>query len=237
MSRLVVKAHRPLQFAIAIISLSAIIALITWLVLDRSHWSFIYERFDKNQDQKLLWEVNKVLERDNKELQDRVVTLERITELDKQTTVLLQQELTSLQDEISRLKRELEFYQGVMDATRKSSGLDVHGIHVTPLSRERSYHLSLVLTHVTKGDKVAEGVMDITIEGTVGEAVQKFKLEKLNIDETLDLAFKFKNFKRFESNITLPLELAPRKVIVEIQPKDKKQANIKKVFDWPLSAS
>ena len=163
--------------------------------------------------------------------------LERSTELDKQTTVLLQNELTSLQDEISRLKRELEFYQGVMDATRESSGLQVQGIHVTRLSRDRSYHLSLVLTHVAKGDMVTEGVMDITIEGTAGKTVRKLKLEELSSDESLDLAFKFKNFKRFGTNITLPLELVPQKVIIEIQPKDKKQATIKKVFDWPISAS
>ena len=162
--------------------------------------------------------------------------LKRATELDKQTTALLQKEMTSQQDEISRLKRELEFYQGIMDATRESSGLDVHGIYVTPLSRERSYHLSLVLTHVAKGDMVAEGVMDITIEGAVGTVVRKLKLEKVNIDDTLDLTFKFKNFKRFESNITLPPELVPRRVIIEIQPNGKKQATIKKVFDWPISA-
>lgn len=236
MPRLVVKSHRPLQFAIAIVALSAIIALITWLVLDSSHWTYIYNRLGKNQDQKLLWEVNKVLDRENRELQERVIMLERSTDLDKQTTALLQDELTSLQDEISRLRRELEFYQGVMDATRESSGLQIHGVHVMPLSRAGSYRLSLVLTHVAKSDMVTEGAMDITIEGMVGKTVHKIKLEELNGDETLDLAFKFKNFKRFQSNITLPPELVPQKVIVEIQPKDKKQATIKKVFEWPISA-
>ena len=237
MSRLVVKSHRPLQFAFAIVALSAIIAAITWLVLDTSHWSYIYSRLGQNKDQKLLWEVNKQLERENTKLQERVVMLERSTELDKQTTVLLQDELTSLQDEISRLKRELEFYQGVMDDTRESSGLQIQGVHITPLSRQRNYHLSVVLTHVAKGDMVTEGVMDITIEGTIGKIVRKLKLTELNGDESLDLSFKFKNFKRFGSNIILPLDLVPQKVIVEIQPKDKKQATIKKVFDWQTAAS
>ena len=237
MSRLVVKSHRPLQLAVAIVALSSIIAVITWLLLDTSHWSYIYNRLGKNHDLKMLWEVNKELKKENTDLQERVVMLERSTELDKQTAVLLQNELTSLQDEISRLKRELEFYQGVMDDTRESSGLQVQGLHITPLSRERSYHLSVVLTHVAKGDMFTEGVMDITIEGTVGKTVRKLKLKELISDEALDLSFKFKNFKRFGSNITLPLELVPQKVIVEIQPKDKKQANIRKVFDWQTAAS
>lgn len=239
MSRLVVKSHRPWQLALAIIFLSMFCAVITWLLLDHVHWQVIRDRISSSEEHKLLWEVNKNLEDENKRLREQVLTLEQTTSLDKRTTALLQDELASLQDEIHRLKGELEFYEGIMESTRDTEGLNIYGIHVTPLTVDRAYLLKVVLTHVAKGDKVAEGRLEVTIEGRTenGDATRKYDLRDLSMDDSLDMAFKFKNFKRFESNLTLPAGFEPRRVLVQIHPKGNNQAMISKVFEWPAAAS
>ena len=179
MSGLVVKTHRPWQFAVAIVVLSMFLATLTWLMLDKSHWSIIYDRIGDNQDWKHLWEVNQSLQEERVALQDRVLMLERTTSVDKQTAALLQDEIKTLQETIYTLKGELEFYQGIMDSTRDSKGLNVHGIYIEPLSQPQAYRLKLVLTHVAKSSILAEGSMTISIVGTQNAEVQHLMIEDI----------------------------------------------------------
>lgn len=237
MSRLVVKSHRPWQFASAIILLSALTALVTWLMLDRSHWSFIYDRITSSREDRLLWEVNQGLEQERAALQERVLMLERTASLDKQTAAMLQDDIKKLQEQVFRQKRELEFYRGVMDAASQTKGLGVHGIHIEPLSRERTYHLKVILTHVTKSDIVAEGTLVVSFEGNQRGAAKTMGLQELALDSGLDLSFKFRNFKTFDADFALPEGFTPQRVIVQLQSRDEKQAKIKKSFDWPVTAS
>jgi uncharacterized protein YdiU (UPF0061 family) len=239
MSHLVVKSHRPWQLALAIIFLSMFFAVLTWLLLDRIHWSVIHDRIKSSEEYKLLWEVNKNLEEENKHLRERVLTLEQTTSLDKRTAALLQDEMTKQQDQLHRLKGELEFYQGIMESTRDAQGLNIYGIHVTPLTADRTYLLKVVLTHVAKGDKVAEGTLDVTIEGRLkdGKTPRKYDLKDLSIDNSLNMTFRFKNFKQFVSNLTLPPGFDPLRVMVQIHPRGSNQATISKVFEWRKDTS
>ncbi len=204
MNRLVVKSHRPWQFAAAVIVLSMFLASLTWLMLDKSHWSLIFDRVDDNQDRKHLWEVNQSLQEERVTLQERVLMLERTTSVDKQTAALLQDEIKSLQEKIYRQKGELEFYQGIMDATRDAKGLNIHGIYIESLAQTRTYSLKLVLTHVAKGTTLAEGKMAIFISGMQKGLEQKLKIGDITTGEAMNLAYKLRSFKRFEVKLIIP---------------------------------
>jgi hypothetical protein len=236
MSGLVVKTHRPWQFALAIIALSMFLASATWLMLDKSHWSLIYDRISDNQDWKHLWEVNQSLQEERVSLQERVLMLERTTSLDKQTAALLQDEIKSLQEQIYILKGELEFYEGIMDATRDAKGLSIHGIYIEPMVNGRAYRLKLVLTHVTKANVEAEGHIAIYLLGSRDGEAQRLKIEDIATGESMNLVYKLRSFKRFETKLILPEGFIPGSVIVELNPKNKNQTMIREVFDWSIPA-
>ncbi len=235
MSRLIVKSHRPVQWSISVVLLSMLVALLTWLLLDKRHWSVIYDRIAASQNYERLLQVNRELEHENSRLREQVLMMERNADLDRQTAALMQEEIKQSQDEIYRLTGELEFYQGIMDATRSAQGLNIHGIHVDSLPQKHSYRLKLVLTHVTKSVKVAAGLLDVSIEGVQNGSTNLLRLQDITLDDSLELSFKFRNFKRFESSLELPEDFTPHKVLVQLQPNDRKQAKIKRVFDWPVS--
>ncbi len=237
MSKLVVKLHRPWHWSVAIIALSMLLAWLTWLLLDNSHWSYIRDRISANEDYKLLWDVNQRLQTENAGLRERVLMLEQITALDRQTAALLQNELKTLQEDIHKLKEELEFYQGVMEASGDEKGLDVHGVHIQALTHERSYRIKLILTHVAKTDTVVEGIVDVALEGIQKSSARHLGLHEITLDDGLSLDFKFRNFQRFESNVILPEDFTPQRVFVSLLTKNGKRAMLKKVFDWPLTAS
>lgn len=236
MSRLVIKTHRPIQLGLAIVILSMLVAAVTWLALDESHWSLIRDRINNSREQQLLWQVNQGLEEENARLRERVSMLERMTSLDNSTAGMLQTEIKDLQEENFRLKGELEFFQGIMEAVGEIKGLDVHGIHVRRLTTPGSFRLKLILTNVTDSDRDTEGAISIAIEGIERGVTRTINLTDLTLDKSLDLSFKFRNFKRIESNLRLPGGFSPQRVFVELQPRDQKQSRIRKAFDWPVSA-
>lgn len=233
MSHLTVKSHRPVQWAISIVVLSMFIALVTWLILDQSLWSVIYNRTSINEDFKRLSKKNIELEHENSRLHEIFLMMEHAAELDKKTALILQQEVQSMQDDVYQLKGELAFYQGIMNATSESTGLNIQGIHIESLRQDRRYRLKLVLTHVAKSVKVAAGTLKVSIEGIQDGVSTHLDLHDVALDDALDLSFNFRNFNRIECDLELPVGFSPRSVLVQLQPKGKKQSKLKRIFDWP----
>ena len=163
MPRLIIKSHRPWQGIISVTALSVVIALVTWQMLDTSYWRIISSMTGRNNDERTLIDANRQLLDQNQDLNSRLLMLEQTTKVDKNTAVMLQKEMIALQDQIYKLKRELEFYQGAMDSARKTVGMDIHGVYIEPAGSSNRYLLKLVFTHVAKNDTVMKGRLAVTI--------------------------------------------------------------------------
>ncbi len=234
MPRLVIKSHRPWQWTIAIIALSMAIALVTFLLLDNSYWRILTASIGENNNTQTLQETNRELELENRELNNRILMLEQTTRLDKETATMLQGEMIVLQDQIYQQKQELEFYQGVMDAARKTVGMDIHGLYIEPVNGNNRYLLKLVLTHVSKNDSVIKGSLNITIEGAQNGERNRLDMAGLSIDEKPEFGFEIKSFKRLEYRFELADGFVADQVVVRIEPKTSGESAISKTYDWPL---
>ena len=235
MPRLTVKSHRPVQWAVTIIALSMLIALFTWLLLDESHWSVIYDRMAITKDYNHLGDMNRELQQENAKLTEKLLMMERAAELDKKTALLLQQDVQSLQDEIYQLKGELKFYNGIMNASSESTGLNIQGMRIESLPQLRNYRMTVILTHVNKVDKgikVVTGNMTVAIEGIMDGVTSQLDLQDIALDKSLELKFSISNFKRFDSYLEIPEGFTPRRVLVKLQPTGGNPAIIKRVFEW-----
>ncbi len=236
MSKLVVKKHRPLEVVLAVVAFSTLFSLAVWWLLDTNHWDYIKSQITQSKESRVLWEVNQNLEEESKQLREQVVMLQRSNQIDNQVAVKLQTQIRGLQDELYSLKEELEFYQGIMSSTTGSKGLNVQGLHVESTAEKQMYHFKLVLTNVTKSDKVVEVTVDMSIEG-MNEAESKvLSLDQVIAGNRLDREIKFKNFKRIEGSFSFPGGFKPLRVIVDIQQKGYKKSTIQKIFDWPAIA-
>ena len=158
--------------------------------------------------------------------------LERNAKIDKQVTKDLKNEFVRLQNEFYKLKGELEFYQGIMASTQDSKGLNVQGMRLETLGEKNAYRYRLILTNVTKNDRLATGVAKITLEGESGGKVVKYEISELAASSDARLEFEFKNFKRLEGNIMLPDGFNPLRITVELSSKDNRKKIIEKTFDW-----
>lgn len=232
MSHLIIKPHRPYQIAAVAICVSLVIFVSAWFFLDESHWHFIKSRISVNQQTRQLFEENRHLARENAELKEQLVMLQRTTQIDSQAAAEIHEDMKKLQDELFKTKGELEFYRGIMSDAGASTGLNIQGLLVRPLPGGQNYHFKLILTQVTKDDKVVEGTVDITLEGTRDGVSSVFNITELMVNPSLDLSFKFRNFKRIEGNIMLPEGFTPHQVTVRLHPGNQNLSKIKRVFNW-----
>lgn len=236
MPKLVVKKHRPLEIILAVVAFSTIFSLVVWLLMDANHWAYIKSRLLQSEESRELWDINKSLDAENKELKEKVVMLQRSNQIDHHVAAKLQEDIKNLQDDLYKLKGELEFYQGIMSSTTGSKGLNVQGLHVVSTAEQQMYHFKLVLTNVAKSDKVTEVTMDMSIEGMNEAGSKVLSLDQVIAGNELSTKIKFKNFKRIEGILNFPDGFKPLRVVVDLQQKGYKNSTIQKIFDWPVNA-
>ncbi len=222
---------------VAIISLSMVLSLITWLLLDTNHWQSIYRQLSGNSSARQLIEENQLLIAENEELKGKILMLEQTTRLDQETAIQMQNDIRLLQDEIYDLKRELEFYKGIMVTSKQVSGFDIHGIFINPLSKINNYNVKIVLTNVAKSDRLIEGTLDFTIDGTENNRKQSLKLSKIITDGSSDLSFQLKNFRQVEVNIQLPAEFEPDRIWVIANINKANSPPVSRYYDWSVSTN
>lgn len=221
-----------MQWALAVIVLSMLSAMVVWFSLDRSHWALIRNNINDGLDfQKTLME-NRKLEESNKKLKEHILVLEQTATVDRETIALMRAEDRMIQEELYQLKRELEFYQGVMDATKDITGLNIQGVQVDPLAKPRTYRIKVVLTHMAKDVTVAKGVLSISVEGLLDAKAKQYEIQEIAEDGTPDLSFNFRNYLRFQNALVLPEGFEPTKVVIRLQANNTKQSPILSTYDW-----
>jgi uncharacterized coiled-coil protein SlyX len=236
--KLVIKHHSPLHIFAVILACCALIIITIWIFLDESQWSYIKSSLSEAKKNKELWQENQIMKNTVVKLEDRIVMLERTAQVERQTITNLQQEMMKQQDKIYRYRNELEFYQGIMTSAGAAKGLNIQGLRIEEASQARSYYFSLILTHVSKSDKVAAGTLSILLEGVQGDAARTIDIQELTLSESLSLSFKFDSFKRVEGSIMLPEGFIPHRVVVRARQDGKKKTpEMERIFDWSEAIS
>ena len=236
--KLVIKHHNPLHIIAVIVASCTVIAATVWVYLDESQWSYIKSSLSEARKSKDLWQENQTMKSTIVKLEERIVMLERTAQVEIQTITNLQQGMVKQQDEIYKLRNELDFYQGIMTSAGESKGLNIQGLHIEETSQPRSYYFKLILTHVSKSDKVAAGKLSILLEGVQGGTARTIDIRELTLSESLSLNFKFGSFERIEGSIMLPENFIVHRVIVRARQDGKRKTpEIERVFDWPQAMS
>ncbi len=234
---LVVKPHSPrrrwLWIALAVLVLPAAGAGLYYL---GGHQAGL-DRLEVAREREALLETIHRLEMEKAALRDKIALLERSSQMDREAYAKLDQALKDLQAEVLELREEVAFYRGIVSPRQASTGLRVERFRVEPQvngeARPRLYHYNLVLTQVLKNDRVARGVVKVTIEGVADGKPVRHSLHRLttNGKDREAQPFRFRYFQKFEGDLILPEGFTPRRVLVEVRPRRGKA--FREVFPWP----
>ena len=172
---------------------------------------------------------------ENTELRDKLLILEQNNQVDKQAAALLQKQLIDSQEENFQLRKDLEFYRGIINVKGDRNSPVIHGMRIKPLAYARGYRLELILLHITNKDKVFEGVLDVVVEGTQDSAVKQFPLNEISLSRNQNYSISFRNFQLIENNFVLPENFRPQKILVTLSMDDQDEPGFERVFDWPVT--
>ena len=236
MSKFVVKSRRGWRWLLAGAAFGGV-AVLFMLLTKFGNWADSGLWTEGGWNNKALQAANRDLRAENIQLSEKAIVLEQAANLDKQAASLLTDELKAAQEEIYNLKKELEFYRGVIDAEGNRGWLDVHGMRILPLNHERGYRLELILIHTAKSDKKVACVVEVVLEGVREAGTEYVNLKEITLDKDVVYRFKFGNFRRFENNFALPENFNPQRIFVKLMVEDKKKSEFKRVFDWPANST
>ena len=209
-----------------------VIIVIVWYLYDNPRFNAIRTQLSQAHDINMLLNANLDLEKQNKKLGEKILKLERVANVDNKTSLRLQNEIKSLQEEIFNLRRELIFYQGIITASSYSRGLNIQGLHIEATRKKGFFKYKLVLTNIGKSDKVAEISIDMKVEGKDKSGFRTLKLSEISAGTEYTNRIKIRNFERVEGNFNIPDGFRPLRVLVDLKEHDGETLRLHRVFDW-----
>jgi hypothetical protein len=232
------RIYQPSPWWVGLLKLVVAVGLmgvLSWYAFDYGRARAGFDRVAAKQELRQVDAERARLEETNADLRQRVALLERTGQVEQQTSLEAKDQLRMLQEDITRLKEELAFYQTLVTPGEAQSGIRLQSLKIRASGDGGAYSYKLVLSKVLKSGQVVEGVVRLAVEGGQGGKPKSLPLETISPEGIAEHKFKFKYFQNFEGTLKLPDDFEPASVRVEAIPKGRDFETLVKVFDWSVS--
>ena len=211
-----------------------VFVIVGWFLYDSPRLKTIRTQLSQAHDISELLSSNKELKKQNQELDKQALKLERLADIDNGTSIRLQNEIKSLQEQVFNLRRELTFYKGIITASSYSRGLNIQGLHIETTRKQTFFKYKLVLTNIGNSDSITEVTIDMSVEGNDKSGFRTLSSGDMIPGAELKRKIKVRNFERIEGNFSFPNGFEPLKVLVDLQQHDKEKLRLHRVFEWHI---
>ncbi len=235
--RMVVRPHRPLRNGV-IYTLLAVLAVAT--IAGAFEFGRLRAGFDaanaERESERREVELG-TLERQNRELRERIALLERSSEIDREAREQVQTNLSAMQDEVLELREELAFYRGIVSPEDAQAGLRIQSFRLASGPAENLFHYRLVLIQAIKHDRRATGRVDVVIHGVREGQPVSLSLPELVTGDKDEFNYSFKYFQNFEGDLRLPDGFTPARVDIAVLPGGRAADAIRRTLEWNEASS
>lgn len=230
--KLVITPHRPVRKALIAVGLTLAVLFAVMVALDYGHWRAIAGAMVSTGEKRSLLNEAVTLRRENERLRFDLARLRRTEEIHRSAREENHGLLVEAQAEIAALKRETQFFRDVIGSAEVGNGPRIGGIQVKPLEGAGRYGYKLVMTHVNKDDRVAEGSLHVALQGEYEGQRKALRLGELVESGPEKLSFKFKHFRLFEGTIRMPEGFVPRQIEVAVRGRGRSEGGYSETYDW-----
>jgi hypothetical protein len=179
-----------------------------------------------------LIEEKRRLEVENRRLDERLVSLRREADIDREAAAELRQSLRQMQEHLSEYKKELAFYRGIVSPEEAKTGVRVHRFELAPTAEDGIYRFTLVLIQATRHDRRLDGRVRLRFEGLHDGESLSLGWPEVALDSASKLVFSFRYFQELDGTFRLPRDFEPTLVEVEIAPKGSNSGMFTDSYDW-----
>jgi hypothetical protein len=174
------------------------------------------------------------LENDNRELRERVAVLGKSSEIDRRASLEIRNSYAALQNELLELRKELEFYRGIVSPAGAKTGLHIQRFELVPGREAGHFDYNLTLTQLKRNNRYARGSVVIAVQGLQDGKPVTLPLSALVAKDAAALKYKFRYFPHFSGQLVLPDNFEPQRVTVRLRPRGKGQPpGVDTTLDWP----
>ncbi|WJW75135.1 hypothetical protein QVG61_11665 [Thiohalobacter sp. IOR34] len=173
------------------------------------------------------------MDAENGELVRRLAVLERSQQVDRQAHAALRQDRAALEAEIQSLREELGFFRGIMSPETARAGLRAQGFMVEPTGADNRYRFRMVMVQVKKNDRVARGVVRLTVEGRQAGELKQLPLQAISTTGRKEIKYRFRYFQPMEGEWRLPADFVPERVNVKALAVPPSRTPLEWTFEWP----
>lgn len=167
-------------------------------------------------------------------LREQHAVLERASEIDRQASLELRDDFARVQGEVLGLRKELDFYRGIVSPGDVEPGLRIQSFHLEPAAEGGAFRYDLTLTQVKRNDRFVSGVVEMEVEGVEDGLTKLLPFATLVAGDSKALRFRFRYFQRFTGRIELPDQFQPRRVTIRLLPGGKGQPpGVEQTLEWP----
>ena len=235
--KMVVRPHRPMRNGLIYTVLAV---LITATIAGAFEFGRIRAGFDASESERARERADQeieVLTVQNRELRERIALLERSSEIDREAREQVQNNLSSMQDEVLELREELAFYRGIVSPEDAQAGLRIQSFKVSNPSDSDLYRYRLVLIQAIKHDRRASGRVEVTVHGVRDGEPVSIPLRELVTGDMDEISYSFKYFQDFEGDMRVPAGFEPLRVDVAVLPGGRATDAVRRTIDWTEASS
>jgi hypothetical protein len=165
------------------------------------------------------------------ELRQQTIALERSRQIDAEASRTVQDELRKAQDERLALEKEVSFFRRLV---QEGGGgiLRVQDLKLSETNERKEFEYSFTVSQIIQDFGESRGTIVVKVAGKKNGKEATVPLSKLSGSEPQSHAMKFRHFQNFEGRITLPDDLEPENLIIEIKPSTGKLLPLTETFAW-----
>lgn len=221
--RLIVQTpQRARRQRILVAALVAVVLVAGWglYMLGRAHGGFgVSGQFPITHQPELgdgddLAAGNQRLRARNQRLSRQVAELKRAAEVNQVASAELRATLEELQSRVSKLKKNLAFYRGILAPKSAKLGLRVQDLTVARAGKPGLYDLQVTLIRPMGYDGDVAGSARISVQGVRdGERVQ-LDWSDIALESAPELEFSFKYYQRLGGVFRVPDDVQPTRLVL-----------------------
>ncbi len=175
-----------------------------------------------------------------KQLEAQLVEADLSSDVEKEATQALKEDIRLLKDQVATLSEEVAFYKSLMAPSSLAKGLQIADFELTAMEEEGRYTFHLLLTQVETRRDWVQGEATLEVEGRMAETggsdsvtidgQRVLPLTEIGEDDSYPLKFRFRYFQDLTGVISLPRGFEPERIVVKAG-KRNTQA-LTRTFDW-----
>ena len=209
----------------------ALLAFVAWTAYDLGRQQAGYDSGEARELRRELKARLAEIEEERDELSQRVASLQRSVQIDRETTRQVRRSLLELQDERLQLKEEVAFLNSLLSDSEIKAGLRVRRLVVESLDDPGTYRYRFGLSKYPQDGKDLEASFEVTLIGRRGGTESSVVYKEAALGEGGGKRA-FKQLMQVEGTLRLPTGFEPRRVKIMVTPATDDVVGIEREFPW-----